>query len=62
MAERSKASDSSSDLSGGVGSNPTECIILLLLLSSLVQLVRISGFHPDDPGSNPGRGNNYIHY
>ena len=22
--------------------------------------VRISGFHPDDPGSNPGNGNSYF--
>ena len=39
-------------------------IIIELGTSSTIPLssspVRISGFHPDDPGSNPGNGNFYL--
>ena len=37
MAERSKALDSSSSLSGGVGSNPTPSITLFFLFNILVR-------------------------
>ena len=36
------------------GEEPSE---IVMLCSRVVQLVRICGFHPQDPGSNPGVGN-----
>ena len=32
----------------------------VIVLSPVVQSVRIFGFHPEDPGSIPGRGANFL--
>ena len=62
MAERSKAADLSSVISGCVGSNPTSgkhniyifIYYIYINIGDIGVVVSISASQADDPGSNPG--------